>query len=216
MTAVPARVVIVDDHATFVRAVALLFDDDSDVDVIGTASNGDEAVELALRCQPDVVLMDISMPTLDGIEATRRIVESAPHVAVVVLTMFDDDAKVAAAIQAGARGYLLKGASQQEIRAAIAAAHRGEAIFGPVVARRLAGLLSAPRDQPHPFPALTGRERDVLDQLAAGLDNAAIARALFLSEKTVRNYASLIFAKLGVASRAEAIVTARDAGLGLS
>lgn len=208
-----ARVVVVDDHETFVRAVSVLLDGDPDVELVGTASNGDEAVALALTAQPDVVLMDISMPALDGIEATRRIVDAAPHVAVVVLTMFDDDGKVAAAIQAGARGYLLKGANQQEIRGAIAAAHRGEAIFGPAVARRLAGLVGAPAAAP-PFPALTDRERDVLDQLAAGADNTAIARALFLSEKTVRNYVSMIFAKLGVGSRAEAIVLARDAGLG--
>jgi DNA-binding NarL/FixJ family response regulator len=184
----PLRVVVVDDHPTFVRAVSLLFDGDPGIDVVATASDGDEAVDRVMAHQPDVVLMDISMPSLDGIEATRRIVDAAPHVAVVVLTMFDDDGKVGAAIAAGARGYLLKGAPQEEIRNAVRAAGGGQAIFGPAVARRLAGLVSGGPAEPPPFVQLTEREREVLDRLAAGLDNASIARSLYLSEKTVRNY----------------------------
>lgn len=217
MTTTPTRVVVVDDHDTFVRAVTLLFASDPHVDVVATAADGPDGIEKVMEHQPDVVLMDISMPTLDGIEATARIVDAAPHVAVVVLTMFDDDHKVSAAIRAGARGYLLKGASQDEIRGAIRAAHSGQAIFGPTVARHLRTLAAGTGDAERlPFPMLTDRERDVLDGVAAGLDNAAIARALFLSEKTVRNYVSLIFTKLCVTSRPEAIVLARDAGLGRS
>jgi len=215
MTSKPTRVVVVDDHETFVRAVTLLFASDPEIEVVATAADGPDAVDGVMAHQPDVVLMDISMPTFDGIEATRRIVDAAPHIAVVVLTMFDDDHKVSAAIRAGARGYLLKGASQEEIRTAIHAVHGGQAVFGASVARHLRGLLTDDGPRPaEPFPSLTERERAVLDRVAAGLDNAAVARALYLSEKTVRNYVSLILAKLHVATRSEVIVLARDAGLG--
>jgi DNA-binding NarL/FixJ family response regulator len=210
------RVLIVDDHPTFVRAVSLLLDADPDIEVVATAADGAEGVDLAMSHQPDVVLMDINMPEVNGIDATRRIVEGAPHVAVIVLTMFDDDESVATAMRFGASGYLLKGARQEQIRRAVHAAHAGEAIFDAPIARRLKGMMAVPQ-APHPqdsFPSLTVREIDVLDRMAAGLDNAAIAHALFLSEKTIRNYVSGVFTKLHVDSRAEAIVLAREAGMG--
>jgi DNA-binding NarL/FixJ family response regulator len=213
------RVVIADDHATFVRTLASVLRS-AGVDVAGTAADGDEALRVAIDAQPDVVLMDVHMPGIDGIEATAQLSEAAPHVAVVVLTMFDDDDSVFAAMQAGARGYLVKGAPADEILRAVEAAARGEAIFGAAVARRLRAFFQARTaavdDGLAAFPQLTDREREVLDQLAAGHDNAAIATRLYLSQKTVRNYVSSIFAKLQVAGRSEAIVKARDAGLGRS
>ena len=212
------RVLVVDDHPTFVRAVTLLLTGDDQIEVVGSAADGADAVALAVEKQPDIVLMDLNMPGLNGIEATKQIVEGVPHVAVIVLTMFDDDDSVAAAIRQGARGYLLKGARQEEIRRAVHAAFSGDAIFGAAVARKLAALVDAGgrEHRGSPFPQLTDRELDVLDRLASGLDNAAIAKSLFLSEKTVRNYVSLVLSKIHAASRAEAIVLARDAGLGSS
>jgi DNA-binding NarL/FixJ family response regulator len=190
-------------------------DGDPDIDVVGRAADGASAVELAMTLQPDVVLMDINMPGVNGIDATRQIIDAAPHVAVVTLTMFDDDDNVAAALSNGAVGYLLKGARQEQIRRAVHAAHAGEAILDPHVARKLKDVFAdRPRTNQRPFPDLTDREVDVLDGMAAGLDNPSIANRLFLSEKTVRNYVSMIFTKLHVDSRAEAIVLARDAGLG--
>ena len=216
------RVLVADDHETFARAVGLLLDGDPDIDVVGQATDGASAVELAMTLQPDVVLMDINMPGVDGIEATARIVDAAPHIAVIVLTMFDDDDNVAAAMQRGATGYLLKGARQEQIRRAVHGAHAGEAILDASVARRLKDVFSSAgggrgvggRTSGARFPQLTERELDVLDRMAAGLDNPTIARSLFLSEKTVRNYVSGIFGKLHVDSRAEAIVLGREAGLG--
>ena len=197
-------------------AVRVLVADDPAIEVIGTAADGEEAVNRTLALQPDVVLMDLNMPGTNGIDATRRIVEAAPHVAVLVLTMFDDDESVLAAVRNGARGYLLKGARQSEVSRAVQAAHAGEAIFGPAVARRLAALVDVPTE-PAGLPAvpgLTAREVEVLDRVAAGLDNRAISRELFLSDKTVRNYVSTILAKLGASTRSEAIVLARERGLG--
>jgi DNA-binding NarL/FixJ family response regulator len=210
------RVLVVDDHPTFVRAVTLLLDADDDIEVVGSAAEGATAVALAIELQPDVVLMDLNMPELNGIEATREIVGAVPHVAVIVLTMFDDDQSVSAAIRHGARGYLLKGARQDEIRRAVRAAAAGEAIFGPVVARKLSALLDRPAETgASAFPGLTARELDVLALVAEGADNPSIARALHLSVKTVRNYVSLVLTKIHVATRAEAIVLAREAGLGV-
>jgi len=212
----PIRVLVVDDHPTFVRAVTLLLDADDDIEVVGAAAEGAGAVALAVELQPDVVLMDLNMPGINGIEATAEIVQGVPHVAVIVLTMFDDDQSVTAAIRNGARGYLLKGARQDEIRRAVRAAAAGEAIFGPVVARRLSALFDPPAPAgPTPFPQLTARELDVLTEVARGADNATIARTLHLSEKTVRNYLSMVLAKIHAATRAEAIVLAREAGLGV-
>jgi DNA-binding NarL/FixJ family response regulator len=175
-------------------------------------------VTAAHAAQPDVVVMDLKLPGLDGIEATRRIVAASPHIAVLVLTMYDDDASVFEAMRAGARGYLLKGADQSEIVRAVADVADGGAIFGPSVARRVIEYFAAPRPPAVPelvFPQLTVREHEVLDLIAAGRSNADVAAGLVLSPKTVRNHVSNIFAKLHVADRSAAIVKAREAGLGL-
>ena len=207
-------VLVADDHPMFVRAITTLLAGETDLQVVGTASSGEAAVQMSLELRPDVVLMDLHMPGLNGIEATRQLAEAAPHVGVLVLTMFDDDDSVAAALRVGARGYLLKGARQEEVARAIRSVHAGDLIVGRQLARRLGALLERTPNAERPFPTLTDRELAVLDQVARGLDNTSIARVLFLSEKTVRNYVSGIFAKLAVTSRAEAVVVARDAGLG--
>lgn len=209
------RVLVADDHAMFVRAISTLLAGEVDIDVVAAVGTGEEAVRASLDHQPDVVLMDLHMPDLNGIEATRLLAEAAPHIGVLVLTMFDNDDWVTAALRAGARGYLLKGARQEEVARAIRSVHAGDLIIGQPLARKVGQLLNeiATIDA-RPFPSLTDRELEVLGELARGLDNGAIGRALYLSEKTVRNYVSGIFAKLGVASRAEAVVTAREAGLG--
>ena len=220
MTAVdePLRVLVCDDHPVYRDGLAMLLSSLDGLEVVGTASDGVEAVRLTGELQPDVVVMDLQMPELNGIEATARMTAEQPHVAVLVLTMYDDDESVFAAMRAGARGYLLKGAAQDVIARAITSVAQGEAIFGPAVARRVAAYFSgqAPKPQapPEAFPQLTAREREVLDLLAAGRTNAQIASALFLSPKTIRNTVSNVFAKLQVAGRSEAIVRARDAGLG--
>jgi DNA-binding NarL/FixJ family response regulator len=216
MTNNAIRVLVADDHSMFVRAITTLLAAEQDIDVVGTAATGHEAVRAALEHRPDVVLMDLHMPDLNGIEATRELTLAAPHVGVLVLTMFDDDDSVASAIHAGARGYLLKGARQEEVARAIRSVHAGDLIIGQPLARRVGALMSEKPSIPpeRAFPILTERELAVLNELARGLDNTSIARALYLSEKTVRNYVSGIFAKLSVASRSEAVVVAREAGLG--
>jgi DNA-binding NarL/FixJ family response regulator len=210
------RVLLVDDHEEFRQSLAALLASTEGCDVVGHAVDGRTAVKAALDLQPDVVLMDLQMPQLNGIEATARIVQSSPHISVVVLTMMEDDESVFAAVRAGARGYLLKGARRQEIVRAIQAVGSGEVIFGPGVADRVMTYFATFRARPtaEAFPELTAREREVLGRIAAGQENAQIARELSLSVKTVRNHASNIFAKLQVAHRAQAIVRARDAGLG--
>ena len=212
----PVRVMLVDDHPVYRDGLAALLGSIGGVEVVGTAADGIDAVEQAADLQPDVVVMDVQMPRLDGIEATRRITADSPHIGVVVLTMAEEDQTLFAAMRAGARGYLLKGANQTEIVRAITAVAQGEAIFGPAMARRVADYFAtAPATTEHSaFPQLTAREREVLTLLAAGRSNAQIASALFLSPKTVRNNVSNIFTKLHVADRAELIVRARDAGLG--
>jgi DNA-binding NarL/FixJ family response regulator len=184
------------------------------VEVIAEAGTGDEAVEAAARLQPDVVVMDVNMPGLNGIEATRRIVAESPHIGVLVLTMFDEDENVFQAMRAGARGYLLKGADRDDILRAVRAVSSGDAIFGPALARRLIRYFAAGRTRPVPFSDLTDREREVLELLARGHSNAEIARHLAISPKTVRNHVSNVFAKLQVSDRAQAIIRARQAGLG--
>ena len=214
MSANHIQLLIADDNASFRDGLKALLETEPDLALVGEAIGGLEAVEQAVRLQPEVVLMDLQMPDLNGIEATRRILETSPHIRVLVLTMFEDDASVFAALRAGARGYLVKGAMKAEIVRAVRSVHDGEAIFGPAIARRLLGYFSSPRGTPEPFPELTKREREVLELIAAFNGNAATARQLSISPKTVRNHISNIFSKLQVADRAEAIARAREAGLG--
>ncbi len=210
------RILLADDHPLFRDGLRALVESVDDISVVGEASRGDEAVSLAFSLRPDAVLMDIKMPGLNGIEATRRIVYQNPDSAVLMLTMFEDDDSVFAAIRAGARGYLLKGARQDETLRAIRAVANGEVIFGPGIAQRVMHLLRRPSpDHPAPpFPQLTDREYEVLELIAHRYSNAEIAAQLLLSPKTVRNYVSSILDKLQVADRAEARIAAQSAGLG--
>ncbi|MEV6932847.1 response regulator transcription factor [Dactylosporangium sp. NPDC051485] len=215
MSGDPIRVLVADDHPIFRDGLAVLLGSVGGIDVVGTAATGREAVELAVRLRPAVVVMDVQMPDLNGIEATRRLAAEAPEVGVVVLTMSEDDGTVFTAVRAGARGYLVKGAEQEEIVRAINTVASGGAVFGATLARRIAEFFAAGPPAPaEAFPELTAREREILELLAAGRSNAQIAQALYLSQKTVRNNVSNVFAKLQVADRAEAIVRAREAGLG--
>jgi DNA-binding NarL/FixJ family response regulator len=209
------RILVVDDHDDFRRGLEALIGSTDGMELVGSATDGAEAVRLALDLQPDVVLMDVHMPRLNGIEATERIVRSSPHIGVLVVTMMEDEESVFAAVRAGARGYLLKGARRPEIVRSIEAVGAGEVIFGPGIAERMMTYFKGVRSKPAPdlFPQLTDRERMVLARIAAGLENAEIAAELGVSTKTVRNHASNIFAKLQVAHRAQAIVLAREAGL---
>lgn len=209
------RVVVADDHPIVREGLSALLSSLPDVEVVGVASNGRAAVKEVVTTRPDVAVLDLQMPDLDGIEATREIARAAPTVAVLVLTMFDDDGSVFAAMRAGARGYLVKGAEQEEIARAIRAVASGEVIFGPGIAQLVLGFFAAPRPAAsEPFPQLAARERQILDLLADGLSNTTIARRLGVAPKTVANNVSSIFMKLQVADRAQAIVRARDAGLG--
>jgi DNA-binding NarL/FixJ family response regulator len=215
VTAGAIRVLVADDHAGFRSGLGALLGVQADLMLVGEAIDGTEAVAKALELQPDVVLMDLAMPGLDGVAATRRIVETSPHIAVLVLTMADDDAAVFDALRAGARGYLLKGADRSELTRAIQAVAAGEAIFGPDVARRLLqAFATAPSTRPLPFPELSEREREILELVARGLSNQQIVDRLGISPKTVRNHVSNILGKLQVRDRAEAVARAREAGLG--
>jgi DNA-binding NarL/FixJ family response regulator len=209
------RVLIADDHPLFRDGLRALLNSVGDTEVVGEAKSGDEAIAQADLLQPDIILMDINMPGVNGIEATRRIAQSSPHIGVLVVTMFEDDDSVFAAMRAGARGYMLKGADQSEVLRAIHAVSSGEAIFSPAIAVRLMRFFAAPSPaaQPQLFPELTEREREVLTLIAQGYNNNDIADKLVLSPKTVRNNVSNIFSKLQVADRAQAIVRARAAGL---
>ncbi len=212
------RVVLADDHPVVRGGLRALLETIEGFEVVGEAADGEDAVRQVQLTRPDVVLMDVRMPRVDGIEATRRIRAATPDTAVLVLTMYDDDATVFTAMQAGARGYLLKGAEQQEIVAAIRAVASGQAIFGPGVAARVLGYFAVPpagvSEASAPFPELTERERVILDLLARGLRTAAIAEQLHLSPKTVSNHLTGVFTKLEVADRAAAIIRARERGLG--
>ena len=210
------RIVVADDHPLFRRGLVGVLSAHEGWQVVAEESDGIGVVTTVHARQPDVVVMDLRMPGLDGIEATRRIVATSPQIAVLVLTMHDDDASLFSAIRAGARGYLLKGADQAEIVRAVAAVADGEAIFGASLAGRILEFFAAPRARGAEvvFPQLTAREHEVLDLIAAGRSNGDVAATLVLSPKTVRNHVSAIFAKLQVADRAQAIVVARDAGLG--
>jgi DNA-binding NarL/FixJ family response regulator len=211
---VSVRVLVADDHPAFVAGLCHLLGTVAQVEVVGTAADGSTAVTLASTLRPDVVIMDLKMPGWNGIEATRALLAEQPDVAVLVLTMLEDDDSVFSAMRAGARGYLLKGAGLEEISTAVAAVARGEAIFGAPVARRVLDFFTVPARRSEPFPDLTAREREVLDLLAAGRDNTTIARRLEMSPKTVRNHVSNIFAKLQVADRTQAALRAREAGMG--
>ena len=214
-SAEPVRILIADDHASFRSGLRALLESVGGLTVVGEAETGAQAVDRAAELQPDVVLMDLNMPDVDGIYATRQIVSTSPHIAVLVISMYEDSDQVFGALKAGARGYLLKGADRAELVRAIRGVVEGEAIFGPAVARRLTAFFaSRPAIEPAVFPDLTEREREILDLVARGLNNAQITHRLVLSPKTVRNHISNIFSKLQVADRAEAIVRAREAGLG--
>jgi DNA-binding NarL/FixJ family response regulator len=217
----PIRLLLVDDHDGFRAGFHAALASVDDVMIIADAVDGREALRLAEDLQPDVVVMDLKMPRLDGIEATRRLLQDSPHIGVLVLTMFDDDESIFLAMRAGARGYLVKGAPRDEIVRSIQAVAAGEAIVGPAIARRIQDYLTSPAPsaapQPDPggaFPELTQRERDVLGLMAAGHNNSVIASRLGISSKTVRNHGSNIFTKLVVADRVQAIIRAREAGLG--
>jgi DNA-binding NarL/FixJ family response regulator len=210
------RVLIADDHPVFRQGLRAVLAGADGMEVVGETASGEDAVAAAAELQPDVVAMDLHMPGLNGVEATRRIMADSPHVAVLVVTMLEDDDSVFAAMRAGARGYLLKDADQTQIIDAIRSLSRGEVVFGPTIADRVLIYFASPRllKPVVPFPELTEREREVLHLIAQGLSNYAIAGRLFLSGKTVRNHISNIFSKLQLADRAEAIVRAREAGLG--
>ena len=209
------RVLVVDDHPVFREGFAALLASIDGVSVVGTAGNGREALAAIAADPPDVVVMDVQMPELDGIEATRQVLADHPGVGVVVLTMSEEDGTVFDAIRAGARGYLLKGAEPEEVVRAITTVAAGGVVFGAVLATRIADFFAAaPSTAMSRFPTLTAREHEVLDLVAAGLNNQQIAQRLYLSQKTVRNHVSAVLAKLQAADRAEAIVRGRDAGLG--
>jgi DNA-binding NarL/FixJ family response regulator len=210
------RILIVDDHPLFRDGLRAMFESEPDMELIGEAATGEEAVVLASRLLPDVALMDIQMPDMDGIEATRRVIAASPKTRVLMVTMFEDDESVLAAMRAGARGYVVKGMRSADAIRAIRAVAEGEAIFSPAIAGRLVSMLADAKQSARPaaFPELTERERQTLDLMAQGHKNAAIAERLHLSPKTVRNYVTSIFDKLELADRSQAIIRARDAGLG--
>jgi DNA-binding NarL/FixJ family response regulator len=208
------RVLIADDHPLFREGMRGRLDRMGDIAVVGEASDGDEAVRLSRELEPHVVLMDIKMPGLNGIEATREILRANPRVGVLMLTMFEDDDSVFAAMRAGARGYLLKDSGGEGVVHAIRAVTSGEAVFGPGVAERIIGFFSVPRPAQRAFPELTEREEEILVLVARGKSNQEIASRLFVSVKTVRNHVSNILLKLQVADRAQAVIRARDAGIG--
>ncbi len=210
------RLLIADDHTLFRDGLRALFASLPDLQVVGEAATGEQVVVQAAALLPDVILMDIQMPGINGIEATRRILHTSPHIGVIVVTMFEDDDSVFAAMRAGARGYILKGADQAEMLRAIRAVASGDALFSAAIAKRMINYFSTskPGLSEQVFPELTEREREVLHLIAQGHNNTEIAGRLILSQKTVRNHVSNIFSKLQVADRAQAIVRAREAGLG--
>ncbi len=211
------HVLVAEDHPLFRKGMIVLLSSIPGFEVLGEASTGEEAVARAVQLQPDVVLMDLQMPEVNGIEATRRILQHDPSVRILVVTLFEDDDSVFMALRAGARGYVLKDADEEEMVLSIRAVGKGEAIFGPAIATRVLAYFAASPQGGAPaqaFPTLTDREREILRLIAQGQPNPSIARQLSLSTKTVGNYVSNIFTKLQVADRAQAIIRAREAGLG--
>ena len=215
MSAEPIRVAIADDHPVVRDGLRALFQSRSEVVVVGEAGSGEEIVAVVATTKPDVVIMDVHMPGTNGLEATRAIVDRHPEIGVLVLTMYDDDETVFAALRAGARGYVLKGADQDDVIHAVTGVARGEAVFGAGIANRLLAYFAGPPPAPprRPFPELTDREFEVLRLVASGRNNVAIANALGLSPKTVANHVSSTLNKLHLADRSEAIIRGRDAGL---
>jgi DNA-binding NarL/FixJ family response regulator len=212
------RLLIADDHTLVRQGLGALFAAVPDIVVVGEAASGDEVIARADALMPDVILMDIQMPGLHGIEATRRILQQHVSIGIIVVTMLEDDSSIFAAMRAGARGYILKGADKTDLVKTIRAVAAGEALFGPAVARRFMhyfnDLRSGPAPQPQVFPELTEREREILALIAQGESNPRIAEQLSLSPKTVKNHISSIFNKLQVADRVQAVIRAREAGLG--
>jgi DNA-binding NarL/FixJ family response regulator len=208
-------VLIADDHTLFREGLVSLLDSVPDIEVVASVQDGEQSIKAAVEHLPDVILMDLQMPEVNGIEATRRIIETSPNIGVIMVTMFEDDDSVFAAMRAGARGYILKGADQDDMVRAIRAVARGEALFGPSIAKRLMNYFY-PSAQPPPqaFPELTEREREILELVAQGLANAEIAGKLSISLKTVRNHVSNIFNKMQVTDRVQAALRAREAGMG--
>ncbi|MCB0180249.1 MAG: response regulator transcription factor, partial [Anaerolineae bacterium] len=197
-------ILIADDHPVFRKGLRALLASMPTTELVGEATTGEEAINLAEQLQPDVILMDLQMPGGGGLPAIRQIVQTSPHIRILVVTMFEDDDSVFAAMRAGARGYVLKDMDDEDITRAILAVGHGEAIFSPAIAQRMMSFFSArPALPPDIFPELTESERNVLRLMAQGANNDAIAHQLALSAKTVRNYVSNIFSKLQVADRAQ-------------
>lgn len=212
----PLRVLIADDHPLFRHGIRALLESTPGFVVVGEASAGEEAIVHATELQPDIILMDVQMPGINGIEATRQILRESPNIRILMVTMFEDDASVFTAMRSGARGYVLKDAEKGDLLRAIRAVGNGEAIFSPAIATRLIDFFSTPPPAAlaQAFPDLTDREREILNLIAQGLSNVEIAERLVLTHGVVRNYVSNIFGKLQVADRAHAIVRAREAGMG--
>jgi DNA-binding NarL/FixJ family response regulator len=214
------RLLIADDHELFRQGLHALISTTEDIELVGEAATGEEAITVAEQLQPDVVLMDINMPGLNGIQATRNILNTNPSIGIIMVTMLKDDASVFSAMRAGARGYVLKGSQYKELLEAIRAVANGQALFGPSIAMRIMSFFDSQGPKfksalpAEAFPELTPRELEVLDLIAQGSSNSHIAEALVIADKTVRNHINNIFSKLQVADRAAAIIQAREAGLG--
>ncbi|MEY9874435.1 DNA-binding NarL/FixJ family response regulator [Streptacidiphilus sp. MAP12-33] len=207
------RLLIVDDHPIVRDGLRGIFDQDPGFEVAGEAADGAEAVERALALAPDVVLLDLRMPGVGGVEAIRRLRERAPQVRVLVVTTYDSDADVLPAIEAGATGYLLKDAPREELVRAVRAAHQGQAVLAPTVAQKLIGAVRAPQPQPQPSALLTDRELEILRLVAAGTSNKEAAKRLFISEATVKTHLLHLYGKLGVRDRAAAVAAGYQRGL---